>query len=481
MNENPQNPEPRDDNTESLPATPINESASEPSESVEAPPQSSPPIWTTPTGNPYQQPSFGTPGAFGSPSGAQGQHGAPGQHGVFGQPGAHGQPGMYGQPGVFGQPGAAPFARRGKRGPIAAAVVGGALVVALAAGGIGGVAGAVIANNAESSNSSQVGTTDGRPISEGTAQAGSVEDAAAKIKNSVVTISAQVAQGEVGGSGVVYSKDGYIVTNNHVVAGASNIKVTFSDGKTAAATVVGTDPSSDLAVIKVDGVSNLTAATFADSDALKVGQSVIAVGAPLGLSNTVTEGIVSALHRPVQTGSSEQQNPYNQQQNTNESAVLDAVQTDAAINPGNSGGPLVDLAGRVVGINTAIATDPTSQSSGNIGVGFSIPSNTVVRVADSLIKTGKAEHGTLGVSASASTGDTAGALVAQVTSGSAAEKAGLKAGDLITKIDDRPIGSVEELIVAVRSNAPGDKVEITYIRDGKESTVSATLTNQSSS
>ena len=251
---------------------------------------------------------------------------------------------------------------------------------------------------------------------------GTPESAAATVGPSVVTIAVtgtqtttspfgQAAQQRVSGtgSGIVLRADGYVLTNNHVVSAAvdgGTVDVTFSDGTSAPAKIVGTDPSSDLAVIKVTGVSDLTPATFGDSDALAVGQAVLAVGAPLGLSNTVTEGIVSTLHRPVRTG----------EEGASEQSVIDAVQTDAAINPGNSGGALVDLAGHVVGINSAIATAGDG-SSGNIGVGFAIPANSATEVADELIADGTADHPQLGISVGDATTTSAGATVRQTTAG----------------------------------------------------------------
>jgi putative serine protease PepD len=234
---------------------------------------------------------------------------------------------------------------------------------------------------------------------------------------------------------------------------------------------VGADKATDLAVVKVSGVSGLTAATFADSDAVRVGQTVVAVGSPLGLDGTVTEGIVSALHRPAGGAS-------------DDSAVIDALQTDAAINPGNSGGALVDLAGRVVGINQSIATagsngglpGAASSSSGNIGIGFAIPSNTASRIAEQLIATGSATHAFLGVQvANSSSGTSTGATLASVESGGPAADAGLQAGDVVTGIEGRAVGEGQELVAAVRSLAPGDKVTLTVRRDGAERTVTVSL------
>jgi putative serine protease PepD len=330
-----------------------------------------------------------------------------------------------------------------------------------------------------------------------TATAGTPEAAAAVIGPSVVTVEVsgtqvatspfgqqQTAQVSDTGSGIVIRVDGttgYILTNNHVVSAAlsgGTVHITLNDGRTVAAAIVGHDTTSDLAVVKITGVSGLKAATFANSNALKVGQAVLAIGAPLGLSNTVTQGIVSTLHRPVTTGES----------GAGAQAVLDAVQTDAAINPGNSGGALVDLAGRVVGINSAIASTGSSGTSqaGNIGVGFAIPSNDAADVADQLIATGHATHAQIGISArdAASTTDGApglGASVAQTAVGGPAAKAGLQAGDLITKVGDRVVTDADSLIVAVRANKPGTTVTVTYTRGGQIRTAAVTLAAATSS
>ena len=300
--------------------------------------------------------------------------------------------------------------------------------------------------------------------------AGTAEAAAATALKSVVTLNVTGGQESGTGSGVIIRADGYILTNQHVVAVAEDggsVTATLPDGRTVPATIVGTDAVTDLAVVKVSE-SGLTAATFADSDQVKIGQTVVAVGSPLGLDGTVTEGIVSALHRPTSGGS-------------DNSAVIDALQTDAAINPGNSGGPLVDLAGRVVGINQSIATAGSGGqggSAGNIGIGFAIPSDTATRVAEQLITSGKATHAYLGVQAGTSgTAPTpgSGAPVASVEEGGPAAAAGLKAGDVVVKIDDRVIDASDELVAAVRSYAPGEKVTLTVRRGGEEQTLTVTL------
>jgi S1-C subfamily serine protease len=300
--------------------------------------------------------------------------------------------------------------------------------------------------------------------------------AAAKAAPSVVTIYVASATTSGSGSGVVLTDDGYVVTNNHVVAEAGNngtVQVRIADGTLYDAKIVGTDPASDLAVVKLD-VSGLQPATFADSGKVQVGDVAVAIGAPLGLSNTVTDGIISATHRAVATGSTQ-----------NDATVIDALQTDAAINPGNSGGALVNAAGEVVGINSAIATVASggigSQSqSGNIGVGFAIPSNTVKRIADEIIDSGSATRAFLGVSAQTAADDQnsdvgTGAQIVKVESGSAASDAGLKEGDVITAVGDRPVTTSTELTAAVRSYAPGDKVTLTVQRDGKTDTTKVTL------
>ncbi len=238
--------------------------------------------------------------------------------------------------------------------------------------------------------------------------------------------------------------------------------------------IVGRDPVTDLAVIRAEGVSGLTKATLGSSAALDPGQQVVAIGSPLGLQGTVTSGIVSALNRPVRTGDATG--------TENVSTVIDAIQTDAAINPGNSGGPLVNLEGEVVGINSAIASLGASAGgqSGSIGLGFSIPIDQARTIAQQLIDTGSATHAQLGVSvrddlSSSSSAFSDGALVASVTAGGAAEKAGLGQGDVITKVGDRPVDGADALIAAVRSHRPGDAVVLTYSRNGNESTARVTL------
>jgi putative serine protease PepD len=299
--------------------------------------------------------------------------------------------------------------------------------------------------------------------------------AAAKAAPSVVTVYVTGSSAGGSGSGVVMTDDGYVVTNNHVVTldgqGSGSVQVRTADGSLYDATVVGTDPTADIAVIKLDGASGLTPATFADSDKVQVGDVAVAIGAPLGLSNTVTDGIVSATDRAVATGSRQ-----------NDATVIDAIQTDAAINPGNSGGALVNAAGEVIGINTAIATVASGvpgadSQSGNIGVGFAIPSNTAERIAQQIIETGSATHAVLGVSArTEGRGEIGeGARIVQVQPDTAAAKAGLEPGDVVTAVGDRPVTTSTELTAAVRSQAPGDTVQLTIVRNGDKKTVEATL------
>ncbi|MCG5217462.1 trypsin-like peptidase domain-containing protein [Streptosporangium soli] len=341
------------------------------------------------------------------------------------------------------------------------------------------------------------------PVFSPVANTGTVSDVARAVQPSVVSVSA--TQG--GGSGVVLTADGYILTNNHVaeLAGqGGKLTVKFSDGKTAQATVKGTDPATDIAVIKAEGVSDLTKATLGDSDALKVGDSVLAIGSPLGLAGSVTSGIVSALDRTVTVGGEQpqqlppglgqgQQQPQQQlppglgqeqqpqqqqqrQQGQDEVTTIGgAIQTDAAINHGNSGGALVNAAGQVIGINTVILT---AGGDGNIGVGFAIPIKTARQIAEQLITVGKATHAQLGVSLQDATGETTGALVGQITQGSPAEKAGLRVGDLITKMNERTVEEAATVVGAVRGFKPGDEVTITYVRDGRTATVQVTLTEK---
>jgi putative serine protease PepD len=295
---------------------------------------------------------------------------------------------------------------------------------------------------------------------------------AAAVQPSVVSI--KTDDGE--GSGVVYDSQGDIVTNNHVVASAKGDTVTviFNDGKSTEARIVSTDARTDLAVVKVSNVSGLTPAKIGDSGAMRVGDSVLALGSPLGLEGTVTAGIISALDRTIQVSDNEQQSPFQQQQSQGQTqSISGLLQTDAPINPGNSGGALANTKGEVIGINNAIA----GSSGGNIGVGFAIPSNKMKAVADQLIKGEKVKHPFLGVSvADASNG---GALVQLVTPNSPAAKAGIQEGDVITKLGDKAISGQDDLVSAVQSGNVGDRLEVIYTRNGDQKTATVTLADAS--
>ncbi len=300
---------------------------------------------------------------------------------------------------------------------------------------------------------------------------GSVADVAARVMPSVVSIEIRVGDSGGSGSGIVFDGDGHILTNNHVASVAttagSQLSVVFSDGTRVPATIVARDIHSDLAVLKVD-VDNLTVAQFGDSSALQVGDAVIAIGSPLGLSGTVTTGIISALDRPVKLAG----------EGSDTDAVIDALQTDAPINPGNSGGALVDASGAVIGVNSAIRTLGDS-ASGSIGLGFAIPIDYARDIAEQLIRTGTAVHTTIGVDArSATDGTTLGAQVQNVRAGSPAEAAGIVEGDVITRVGDRSVGSADELIVAVQSHDVGETVPVELSRDGRAFTVDVTMAQE---
>jgi putative serine protease PepD len=345
---------------------------------------------------------------------------------------------------------------------------------------------------------------------------------AAKVSGSVVTIDVAGAQGGGTGSGVVLSSDGYILTNTHVVTldgqtGDGKIQVKTADGALYTAKLVGTDPVVDLAVVKMDGASGLTPIDFADSSKLNVGDTAIAIGAPLGLSGTVTDGIVSALDRSIQVassaapqtpgdGSQSDETPFNFWPFGNEgqggsggsggqggqggsgaqgqpaaTINLAVIQTDAAINPGNSGGALLDGDGKLIGVNVAIANaGGTSSTAGSIGVGFAIPSNLAKRVGQEIIQNGRASHGLLGASVrDVATGDSStpvgGAFIAEVQSGGAAAAAGLKQGDIVTAFGGIPIGKASDLTAQVRALAGGSDVELTVLRGGQKQQVDVKL------
>jgi putative serine protease PepD len=376
--------------------------------------------------------------------------------------------GGWGDSPVPGAPVPAPK-KRGNGGLVAAV-----LVAALVAGGVGGGIGYWASNKNDSGISTTI-TSSGNSKDLSRA-ADSVATIAKKALPSVVTIEATGSQESGTGTGFVYDKQGHILTNNHVVAPAANggkLTATFSNGKKYTAEVVGRASGYDVAVIKLTGVSasQLAPLALGNSDTTAVGDATVAIGAPFGLSGTVTTGIVSAMHRPVAssdgTGSS--------------SSYMSAIQTDASINPGNSGGPLLNANGAVIGIDSAIqstgSSSGTSQS-GSIGLGFAIPINQAKRVADELISTGKPVYPVIGVSVDSSyTGQGAKITTSSgaVTSGGPADKAGLKGGDIITKLNDTVIDSSPTLIGEIWQYNPGDKVKVTYTRGGKSSTATLTL------
>jgi putative serine protease PepD len=354
--------------------------------------------------------------------------------------------------------------------------------------GAGGVAvGAELLNNNGSSTPSTVGAST-LPVSASalTTSPKSYAGIAARVLPSVVSINVTSSNGSGDtGSGVILSSDGYILTNNHVVAAVASgdaLSVTFNDGTSQSAKVTGTDPLDDLAVIKV-AKTGLTPATLGDSSAIQVGDPVLAVGSPLGLTGTVTAGIVSALNRPVET-QAEQSNPFSLNGGSAQAAqppVFDAIQTDAAINPGNSGGPLVDSKGDVVGINSAIASlgedSIDGSQSGSIGVGFAIPINEAKTIANELISTGHAVHPLLGVELEDATSANGAdrAVVHAVTAGGPASKAGIKAGDVITAINGASTQGVDAVIAAIRSHQPGQQISVTVQHGSSSQTVTATL------
>jgi putative serine protease PepD len=350
------------------------------------------------------------------------------------------------------------------------------VVLALLAGIGGGLLGSRLLgpDTASSADTSLTQHAASQPAADSrNAPLGSVQSVADTVLPSVVSVVALSSGGEDEGSGVILTASGLILTNNHVIDGATRLTVQFNDGTTGTGTVVGSDPTDDLAVLKVDGVSGLKPATLGTSADLKVGQQVVAVGSPLGLSATVTTGIVSALDRPVRTSSAD--GPSAQD------TVLNAIQTDAAINPGNSGGPLVDMNGYVIGVNSAIATLSAGQNgqSGSIGVGFAIPIDQAHRIAQEIINTGKASHAVLGATVRDATdksrGITTGAEVVSVTDGGGAAKAGIKAGDVVTKVGDTPVESADALVATIRSSQPGGSIQLTYLRGGSSSTVTVKL------
>lgn len=469
-----------------VPTTPASAPAA-PAWSGQRPPQ--PPHPQAPYGGAPQQPAYGVPsreGYVGQPVGQS-----------FGIPPQQTQPTLP----LHGAPETAPR-KKSNAGKVAGLIVAAALV-----GGAAGLGGTY-------AGLSLWGGSDATPVAgaatvtvNDTENVNQTTGIAAKVVPSVVTISATGGSSGGTGSGVVLSADGYVVTNTHVVTldgatGDATIRATTSDGRVYDAAVVGTDPTYDLAVIKLTDASGLTLIEFGDSSDLNVGDETVAVGAPLGLSNTVTTGIVSALNRSIEvassaapeddqpseggTGESPFQFDFGQggqgSTQSTETIKIAVIQTDAAINPGNSGGALVDDQGRLIGINVAIASAGSSSGSGqagSIGVGFSIPSSVAERVANEIIENGSATHGLLGASVQ-STSTVAnstieGAYVASVTDGGPAAAAGLRSGDIVTAFNDLPITNSVDLTAQVRAVAAGSDATVTYVRDGQTRTANVTL------
>jgi putative serine protease PepD len=349
--------------------------------------------------------------------------------------------------------------------------------VALVVGVVGGVAGGVAYDQLTdedtpgtvSSGLSGVDTVSVPPLADDN---GSVAAVAQALLPSTVQISAEFngQKGGATGSGFVLDRQGHVITNNHVVADAASddgpIEIVDQDGNRYEATIVGRSPVYDLAVLYAEGAKGLKPAALGASQALRVGEGVVAFGSPLGLSSTVTAGIVSALHRPVTTGDS-----------GDDSSYINAVQTDAAINPGNSGGPLVNLRGEVVGVNSAIATTggTADGESGNIGVGFAIPIEQVRTTADQILRTGEARYPVIGAKVQTGQDDGKGAEIDEVVADTPAEKSGLEKGDVVTAVDGERVTDGIALIVAIRSHQPGETLEFTVDRAGEEQTLTITL------
>lgn len=466
--------------------------------------------------------SYDSSGAY---AGDQGQHAAYDGYGNqyggygYGQQGAGPQDSQsYGYGASNPYAAGAPQRRQHRFGT--GALIGGMFLAALLGGGVAVGAGALMDNHGSSASAAGPETT----IVNNKDSVNAVTAAAQKASPSVATISVSGGQQSGSGSGVILDDQGHILTNTHVVtldgtSSNSTIQVKLSNGAVKDAKVVGTDPTSDLAVIKVDPSGlNLTPATMADSSSLNVGDVAVAIGAPLGLDGTVTDGIVSNLNRtisvassaaPDDSGSSDgnqgssspfqfeypDKNGGTKNSQSNKSIALNVLQTDAAINPGNSGGALVNSKGEVIGINVAIASaggesDSSSGSSGNIGVGFSIPINYAKRVGQEIIDHGSASHGMLGATVSSNPADgsnssessfTNGAVIKDVSSGSPAAKAGLKSGDVVTKLNGHSVSDAESLTAAVREASAGQEVDVSYTRGGNTSDTKVTLGDASNS
>lgn len=437
-------------------------------------------------GNPYttgNQRNNGNP--FGNPfGGSSAQNGAQQnnqqqpQYGANMPPAGPGNRNPFGAPGQGfpNQPNQTPVVTKQKSGMTSHVVT--AVVAALVSGALClGVGFTAITNGwVHVPTSSSLSDVKSNTSGSGSAKAksGTAVDwtaVAKEVSDSVVAIDVATSDGEAKGSGVVISDKGYIATNNHVISGAQQIQVTLASGAVYSAKVVGTDTTTDLAVIKLDNPpSDLKVAEFADSDNLAVGEAVMAIGNPLGYDDTATTGIVSALNRPVTVTDDD-----------NNAIVTNAVQIDAAINPGNSGGPTFNAAGQVIGINSSIAsTASSSGTAGSIGIGFAIPSNLVKRVANEIIDNGSVKHVVLGITIKSSTVEADGvtrgcAQVQAVTDGGPASKAGVKAGDSIVAFNGKAVNNNYSLLGYVRASAMGDKVKLTVVRGGNTMDLEVTL------
>jgi putative serine protease PepD len=436
----------------------------------------------------------------------QSEHRSPSSTPTTGIPTTTAHPDWYGTPATGGHggyptyppttptPTPAPKAKPGRGlGQITAVAI---LAAALASGGT--YAATRYATPAPSSSPAATTQSNGSTspqVIQGNAAAPDWTATAKAVGPSVVSITVQSNQGEGQGSGVIFDGQGHILTNNHVATGAGSnatINVTLSDGRTYDAKIVGTDASTDLAVLQLTNPpSDLVPITIGDSSQLTVGQPVMAIGNPLGLSGTVTTGIVSALDRPVTTQASEGgqgqqgqqgQLPGLQQQGTSDTVVTNAIQTSAAINPGNSGGALVTADGKLIGINSSIASLGSSSGgqSGNIGIGFAIPSNEAKSIADQLIATGTAQHAYIGVSASDTTvtdgsSKRQAALIQSVSSGTPAAQAGLQAQDAVIAINGEAIDSSEALVANIHEHKVGDTVTVTVLRGSQKQDIKVTL------
>ncbi|MGC4744474.1 trypsin-like peptidase domain-containing protein [Micromonospora sp. DT201] len=451
-----------------------------------------PPTTAQPTGYepptasapPYPVSGYPAPGQPGYPQPNAGQHpGAPWYQGQQSGWAGGGQPGMAypphqqhaqhpgqhaqhpGQPVPPWGPQVAPPGSGPRPGRIAKFAGAGVAVFALMLGS--GVAGGALALALGDDSGGVTRTYSAAPV----LNSADLPKIAASVQDSVVSIATESGEG----SGVVLTADGYVLTNNHVVASASGdtVQVVFADGTKAAAKIIGTDPKTDLAVVKANAVTDLKPAKFGDSDAMQVGDQVLALGSPLGLQGSVTSGILSARDRTIRAGEGQQQDPTQQSQAV--SSISGLLQTDAPINPGNSGGALVNTRGEVIGVNTAIAT--SGQSTGNIGVGFAIPSNKAKDVAGKLQRGEKVSHPSLGVGVNQAEGG--GALVASVTEGSPAAKAGLQRGDVVTRFGDKLVNDSDDLVGAVQAGKVGDRVEVQFKRNGAEKSATVTLAETS--